>query len=368
MKRNSKKCYLVLADGTVYEGKSFGAVGSTLGEVVFTTSMTGYIETLTDPSYYGQLVVQTFPLIGNYGVIPQDSESEKPQLRGYIVREWCEVPSNFRCQGDIDTFLKANNIIGLYDIDTRSLTRRLRSVGVMNGAIVESKEDITPGLIEKLQQETVKDAVPSVSPQKPVSIDEQPDFKYKVAIWDLGSKANIERILRSNGCDVVRVSCKATAEEIAALNVDGIVISNGPGDPVDNPEVIKEVGNWLEYKVPTFGICMGHLVMALSQGCKTEKLKYGHRGENQPVREYPGGELYITSQNHGYAVCLDGMPAHVKLLYENVSDKTCEGLSYQGYPAFSVQFHPEAAGGPLDTEFLFQRFIDLMGGDGNAAE
>lgn len=367
MKLNSKKRYLLLADGTVYQGKAFGADGSTLGEVVFTTNMTGYLETLTDPSYYGQIVVQTFPLIGNYGVIPSDMESEKPQLRGYIVREWCDVPSNFRCEGDIDTFLKDNNVIGLWDIDTRSLTRKIRSYGVLNGAIVDSIEDITEELKQKLQTEIVKHAVPSVSPQPSVS-GKPSTPKYKVALWDLGAKANIERELQRRDCAVVRVSNEATAEDIAALNVDGVLISNGPGDPVDNPKVIKEVGRWLEKKVPTFGICLGHQMMALSQGCKTEKLKYGHRGGNQPVRQYPNGELYITSQNHGYTVSLDGLPDHVKLLFENVSDKTCEGLTYQGYPAFSVQFHPEASSGPLDTGFLFQRFIDMMGGRDNAPE
>ncbi|MDO4542516.1 MAG: carbamoyl phosphate synthase small subunit, partial [Bacillota bacterium] len=245
MKLNCKKRYLLLADGTVYEGKAFGADGETVGEVVFTTNMTGYLETLTDPSYYGQIVVQTFPLIGNYGVIPPDKESGKPQLRGYIVREWCEFPSNFRCEGDIDTFLKVNNIIGLWDIDTRSLTRKIRSYGVMNGAIVETKEAITDELKNKLQGITVREAVSSVSPQPPVKTEVSVP-RFKVALWDLGAKANIERELRSHGCEVVRVSCQATADDIAKLNVDGVLISNGPGDPVDNPFVIEQVGLWLE--------------------------------------------------------------------------------------------------------------------------
>ncbi|MEG1478345.1 MAG: carbamoyl phosphate synthase small subunit [Clostridiales bacterium] len=367
MKRNSKNCYLVLADGTIYPGKSFGARGDTLGEVVFTTAMTGYMETLTDPSYYGLIVVQTFPLIGNYGVITPDCESEKPLVRGYIVREWCEVPSNFRNEGDIDTFLKSNNIIGLYDIDTRALTRRLRVQGVMNGAIVEDKAEINDALFAKLNAYKVESGVETVSPQKSLGLKPE-NPKYKVALWDLGAKNNMERELVARDCEVIHLPSTVTAEEIAALNVDGVLVTNGPGDPELNPDVIKEMAKWMDKKIPTMGICLGHQIMALAQGCKTEKLKYGHRGENQPVREIPNGKLYITSQNHGYTVSSQDLPHHVKVLYENVSDGTCEGLTFEGMPCFSVQFHPEAAGGPLDTAFLFQRFIDLMGGAANATK
>ena len=364
---DKKEIYLVLADGTVYTGKSFGAVAETMGEVVFTTGMTGYLETLTDPSYYGQIVVQTFPLIGNYGVIPSDFESKGPHLKGYIVREWCETPSNFRAEGTLDAFLKERNIVGLYDIDTRSLTRRLRSHGVMNGAIVASKDKITDELLDTLKNFRVVDAVPSVSPQESVG-SEPSKKKYKVALWDFGAKAYIERQLLDRGCDVVRVDCHAKAEDIVALNVDGVLLSNGPVDPADNPEVVVEVGRWLERKMPTLGICLGHQLMALSQGIKTEKLKYGHRGANQPVRELPTGKVFITSQNHGYAVSTRELPPYISPLFENVNDGTCEGLTYQGYPAFSVQFHPEAAGGPLDTTFLFDRFIAMMGGNSDAAK
>lgn len=364
---SKKEIYLVLADGTVYTGKSFGADAETMGEVVFTTGMTGYLETLTDPSYYGQIVVQTFPLIGNYGVIPSDFESKGPQLKGYIVREWCEAPSNFRADGTLDSFLKERNIVGLYDIDTRSLTRRLRSHGVMNGAIVASKDKITDELLEALKNFRVENAVPSVSPQEPIAAP-QGEKKYKVALWDFGAKAYIERQLLDRGCDVIRIDCRAKAEDIDALNVDGVLLSNGPGDPADNPDIIREVGHWLERKVPTLGICLGHQLMALSQGVKTEKLKYGHRGANQPVRELPTGNVYITSQNHGYAASTKNLPPHVKPLFVNVNDGTCEGLAYDGLPAFSVQFHPEASGGPLDTVFLFDRFIAMMGGNSDAAE
>lgn len=364
---SNKEIYLVLADGTVYTGKSFGANAETMGEVVFATGMTGYLETLTDPSYYGQIVVQTFPLIGNYGVIPSDFESKGPHLKGYVVRQWCETPSNFREDGTLDAFLKERNIVGLYDIDTRSLTRRLRSHGVMNGAIVVSRDKITDELFEELKNFRVKEAVPSVSPQQP-TVAPGGEKRFKVALWDFGAKANIERELFNRGCNVVRVDCRATAEEIEALNVDGVLLSNGPGDPMDNPDAIREVGRWVEKKIPTFGICLGHQLLALSQGAKTEKLKYGHRGANQPVRELPGGNVYITSQNHGYAVSWERLPKHAKPLFENVSDSTCEGLIYEGLPAFSVQFHPEASAGPLDTAFLFDRFIAMMGGDDNAAK
>lgn len=366
----SKDIYLLLADGTVYKGKSFGADGETLGEVVFTTGMVGYLETLTDPSYYGQIVVQTFPLIGNYGVIPADFESNTPRVKGYIVREWCDTPSNFRSEGDIDTLLKEKNIIGLYDIDTRALTRKLRSVGVMNGMITTDLAD-KEAKLEQIRAYRIQGGVEATTAAE--NIVETPENpKYKIALWDLGAKHNIIKELMKRNCEVISVPAHTTADEIAALNVDGLMISNGPGDPADNRDVITEIGRWVKKQIPTCGICLGHQLLALSQGARTEKLKYGHRGGNQPVRDLPSGKIYISSQNHGYAVASDSLPEGAKLLYENVNDGTCEGIIYSNFPAFSVQFHPEAASGPKDPGFLFDRFLNMViaakGGKDHAAE
>ncbi len=367
----SKEIYLLLADGTSYKGKSFGAEGETLGEVVFTTGMVGYLETLTDPSYYGQIVVQTFPLIGNYGVIPADFESKYPRLKGYIVREWCEVPSNFRSEGEINTYLKEKNIIGLYDIDTRSLTRKLRSYGVMNGMITDSLED-KEAKLAKIRAYQIKDGVEATTAAENIIEKPEGEIRYRIALWDLGVKYNIVKELKKRGCEVISVPADSSAEEIAALDVDGLVLSNGPGDPADNPEIIKEIGLWAEKKIPTCGICLGHQLLALSQGAKTIKLKYGHRGGNQPVRDLETGKIFITSQNHGYAVDGDSLPENTELSYENVNDGTCEGLRYKNMPAFSVQFHPEAASGPHDPCFLFDRFIEMIdaakGGKDNASK
>ena len=370
MKRDAKKIYLVLADGTVIAGKSFGAAGDVVGEVVFTTGMTGYLETLTDPSYYGQIVVQTFPLIGNYGVIPADFESKKPQVQGYIVREWCDTPSNFRCEGDIDALLKANGIIGLCDIDTRSLTRKLRSAGVMNGMITENLDNMEEKFAA-IRSYRVRDAVAAVTRRDEDDMKPEKVCR-RVALWDFGAKGNIAKELVKRGCEVVAVPAEATADEIAALNVDGLMLSNGPGDPAENTGIIAEISRWTKKQIPTFGICLGHQLLALSEGARTEKLKYGHRGANQPVREVPTGNILITSQNHGYAVSNESLPDHAELLYENVNDNTCEGIAYRDFPAFSVQFHPEACAGPLDPGFLFDRFVEMMdtakGGKDNAAE
>ena len=366
----SKEIYLLLADGTVYQGKSFGAEGETLGEVVFTTGMVGYLETLTDPSYYGQIVVQTFPLIGNYGVIPEDFESHYPQVKGYIVREWCDTPSNFRSEGDIDTFLKEKNIIGLYDIDTRALTRKLRSVGVMNGMITTDLTD-KESKLEKIRAYRIQGGVEATTAKENI-IEAPENPKYKIALWDLGAKHNIVKELMRRDCEVISVPAHTTADEIEALGVDGLMLSNGPGDPADNRDIITEIGRWVKKQIPTCGICLGHQLLALSQGARTEKLKYGHRGGNQPVRDLTNGRIYISSQNHGYAVAADSLPEGAKLLYENVNDGTCEGILYTKFPAFSVQFHPEAASGPKDPGFLFDRFLDMVitakGGRDHAAE
>jgi len=351
--------YIVLENGQVFKGKPFGAAREVVGELVFTTGMTGYLETLTDPSYYGQIVVQTFPLIGNYGIIPSDFESASPQLTAYIVREWCQVPSNFRSEGELDTFLKDHNIVGVCGIDTRELTKIIREVGVMNAKITTSLEDLDKVLAD-IKNYRIRDAVGSVSTRE-VWVAKGVPEGYKVVLWDFGAKDTIRRELLKRGCEVTTVPADITAEGILSLKPDGVMLSNGPGDPADNQEIIGEVAKLCKSGVPIFGICLGHQLLALAQGAKTSKLKYGHRGGNQPVKDLNTGRVYITSQNHGYAVVADILPPYAHLSLLNVNDGTCEGISYQTMPAFSVQFHPEAAAGPKDTNYLFDQFIDLMG-------
>lgn len=354
----SRAAYLILENGTVFEGKAFGAEKETTGELVFTTAMTGYLETLTDPSYFGQVVIQTFPLIGNYGVIPSDFESDSPSLKGYIVREWCQVPSNFRCEGDLDTFLKESGIPGIYGIDTRALTRIVREYGVMNCKISYSP-DYTDVELEEIKNYVITDAVESTTTKESERFSaENPELN--VVLMDFGAKHNIGRELVKRGCNITVVPANTTADEIIAMNPDGIMLSNGPGDPAKNTEIIKELKKLCEHKIPIFGICLGHQLLALSQGAKTEKLKYGHRGANQPAKEIATGRVYITSQNHGYAVVSDSLPENGVVSFVNGNDNTCEGVNYTDMPAFSVQFHPEACGGPLDTAFLFDRFINMI--------
>ena len=399
---DTKAC-LVLANGLVFEGRAFGAEGIIIGETVFTTGMNGYLETLTDPSYYGQIVTQTFPLIGNYGDIKQDYESSKCNLRGYIVRQWCEEPSNFRCGGDIDSYLKSQNIIGLYDIDTRKLTKILREVGVMNGMLISGNskdaleafsalndEKKKAALLEKIKSYKIEKAVESVTGsatgvEEPADVVFSESAKYrfvpvtadgtkindekeamkagkgkKVVLWDFGAKANIRRELLKRGLEVVTVPCSYTAEQIMALNPDGVMLSNGPGDPADNVGIIAEIQKLLKTGIPIFGICLGHQLLALANGAQTMKLKYGHRGANQPVKYTKTGRVYITSQNHGYAVKNDSLPEGTIQSFVNTNDGTCEGLTYTKIPAFSVQFHPEACSGPLDANFLFDEFVKLI--------
>ncbi len=353
-----RKAYLILENGQVFEGKSFGYPCESTGELVFTTAMTGYLETLTDPSYYGQIVIQTFPLIGNYGVIPEDFESEKPFLKAYVVRQWCQEPSNFRSEGALDSFLYEHKIPGIYDIDTRALTKIVREYGVMNAKLCLTQTDIEEALAE-LKAYRVADAVASVCGSER-HFSGSPDAAYRVVLWDFGAKGNIERMLLRRRCQVITVPSFTTADEIMSLDPDGLMLSNGPGDPAENTEVIAQLSKLVEHRIPTFGICLGHQLLALSQGAKTEKLKYGHRGANQPVIDKTAGKIYITSQNHGYAVVSSTLPGCAFESFANVNDGTCEGVKYTGIPAFSVQFHPEACGGPLDTGFLFDEFITLM--------
>lgn len=352
------KIYLTLENGKIFEGESFGAVGEVIGETVFTTSMTGYLETLTDPSYFGQIVVQTFPLIGNYGVIPADFESNKVNVQAYIVREWCQYPSNFRCEDDIDTFLKAQNIIGMYGIDTRELTKLIRENGVLNGMISLRKPSERD--MERIKKYTVKNAVAGVTCNKTQMFGKG---KYNVVLMDFGCKRNIINCLADKNCRVYIVPSYTSAEEILKLAPDGIMLSNGPGDPSENIDIINQLKILVKSKIPIFGICLGHQLLALANGGKTQKLKYGHRGGNQPVLDVERDRIYITSQNHGYAVVNGSIPKKTGYVsHINLNDHTCEGIRYYNSPAFSVQFHPEAASGPLDTQYLFDNFISLMEG------
>ncbi len=358
------KAYLILENGTVFEGASIGAQGESIGEVVFTTAMVGYMETITDPSYYGQIVTQTFPLIGNYGAMKIDSESGKPELSGYIVRELCTDGSNFRKEEELDEFLKRNNVVGISGVDTRALTRIIRESGVMNGMISSSKSKLDEKL-EKLKKYKVEKAVENTS-SKDVHVMNE-NGAHRVVLWDFGAKANIERELIKRDCTVIRVPYSATAEEILSYKPDGIMLSNGGGNPADNVGIVAELRKLSEKKIPTFGICLGHQLLALSMGGKTVKLKYGHRGANQPVKDLATGKVFITSQNHGYAVDEKSLKsADAEIRFTNANDFTCEGVDYKSIPAFSVQFHPEACGGPEDTEFLFDRFIGLMEDNKNA--
>ena len=356
-----KKAYLMLADGQVFEGRSFGAEGTVIGEVVFTTGLTGYQETLTDPSYYGQIVTQTFPLIGNYGVNSQDNESAKSYVTGYIVREWCNAPSNFRCEGNINDFLKDHNIVGINNIDTRRLTRTIREVGVMNGVI--TTEDVyakKEELLEKIRAFSVRDAVKSVTNTETLTYEPE-EKKYRVVLFDFGYKRNIRQELIKRGCEVIVVPANTTAEQVKELAPDGIMLSNGPGDPAENVEIIENIKDIEKLGIPIFGICLGHQLMALANGGRTEKLKYGHRGANQPVIDLESGLTYVTSQNHGYAVIGDSIDSSVgQVSHINANDKTCEGIRYTSVNAFTVQFHPEAHGGPLDTSYLFDEFVKNM--------
>lgn len=353
-----KTGYLVLENGKVFRGERFGAQGEMTAEVVFTTGMTGYLETLTDRSYWGQMVVQTFPLIGNYGVIPADFESDAIGPCAYIVKQWCQAPSNFRSQGSLDTFFKEKGVIGLSGIDTRTLTKIIRETGVMNGVITDDPAAVD---FEALKAYRVTGAVKASSTKERYVVRPEGEVKKKIALLDFGLKRNIYRELVKRGAEVTVCPCTTTAGEIQALGVDGIMLSNGPGDPAENVEIIANLREICKLGIPLFGICLGHQLLALAHGFRTEKLKYGHRGANQPVKNLETGRVYISSQNHGYAVVSSSIDSAVaRELFVNVNDSTCEGIRYLDCPAFSVQFHPEACGGPLDTQALFDEFFAMM--------
>ena len=354
------RAFLILEDGTVFAGESIGSTREVISEIVFNTSMTGYLEVLTDPSYAGQAVVMTYPLIGNYGITP-DMESERPWVDGYIVRELSRIPSNFRCEGTIQDFLKEHDIPGICGIDTRALTKILRDKGTMNGMITTNEDYDLDEILPRLAAYTTGDVVSKVTCAAPKVL---PGDGKRVALLDLGAKRNIAKSLNDRGCEVTIYPADTPAETILAGNPDGIMLSNGPGDPKECTEVIKEIKKLYDSDVPIFAICLGHQLMALATGADTHKMKYGHRGGNHPVKALSTGRVYISSQNHGYVVDVDKLdPSIATPAFVNVNDGTNEGLKYTGKNIFTVQFHPEACPGPQDSGYLFDRFIEMMGGD-----
>jgi carbamoyl-phosphate synthase small subunit len=370
---HSMKAILALADGRVFHGKSLGARGEITGEVVFNTSMTGYQEILTDPSYAGEIVTMTYPLIGNYGINLEDVESARPHLAGFVVREACDIPSNWRSKMSLDAYLKENSIVGIQDIDTRALVRHIRDKGAQTG-IISSVENDVQTLVERarLAPSIVgRDLVREVTCKRPYHWTEGPwnlesgyNGKtqapvFKVVAYDFGIKRNILRNLVNIGCDVTVVPADTPAEEVMAMQPDGVFLSNGPGDPEPITYAQENIRKLLG-KTPIFGICLGHQLLSLALGGKTYKLKFGHRGGNQPVRREDGHQVEITSQNHGFAVDASSIRDEAVLTHINLNDNTVEGLEHKKLPAFSVQYHPEASPGPHDARYLFDRFREMM--------
>ncbi len=367
------KAILLLEDGTVFEGKSFGAKTQRCGEVVFNTSMTGYQEILTDPSYHEQIITMTYPLIGNYGTNKEDWESGKIFAAGFIVKENCDYPSSWRNEKSFSDYIKENNIAGLEGIDTRALVKHIRTRGAMRG-IISSDEfniEILRQTLEKYPGLVGRDIVKNVTSKKPYNWDRgvidvldntelKPEIKFKVVAFDYGIKQNILRLLRSHGCQVHVVPAETNAKEVLAEKPDGIFLSNGPGDPAPVSYAIETIRELLG-KVPVFGICLGHQILALALGAKTYKLKFGHRGANHPVKNLRTGQIEITSQNHGFCVDMDSLAGkNVELTHLNLNDNTNEGIYCKKLKAFSVQYHPEASPGPHDSNYLFNDFMELM--------
>lgn len=362
-KGEQMKAFLILEDGTVFTGTSIGSTRDMISEIVFNTSMTGYLEVLTDPSYAGQAVVMTYPLIGNYGITP-DMESLKAWPDGYIVRELSRMPSNFRCEGTIQDFLKKYDIPGIAGVDTRALTKILREKGTMNGMITTNENYDLDEVISKLKNYKVEGVVSKVTCAEKYVLE---GTGKKVALLDLGAKKNIAKSLNDRGCEVTVYPADTTADEIIASNPDGIMLSNGPGDPAECTSIIKEIKKLYETDIPIFAICLGHQLMALATGADTEKMRWGHRGGNHPVKDLKSGRVYISSQNHGYVIKEETIdPDVAEVSFINVNDKTIEGLDYKNKNIRTVQFHPEACPGPQDTAYLFDEFMDRMKGAKNA--
>ena len=352
------KAFLILEDGTVFSGTAIGSPREIISEIVFNTSMTGYLEVLTDPSYAGQAVVMTYPLIGNYGICHEDMESDRPWADGFLVRELSRMPSNFRSRDTIQHFLLEHDIPGIAGIDTRALTKLLRERGTMNGMITTREYSSLEEILPKIREYTPKGVVRKVTcREKHVLMGDG----FRVALMDFGAKRNIARSLNQRGCQVTVYPAYTKAEEILADEPDGIMLSNGPGDPKECTEIITELKKLYRTDIPTFAICLGHQLMALATGADTYKLKYGHRGGNHPVKDLETGRVYISSQNHGYVVDETSLDESVaRPAFVNVNDGTNEGLSYVGKNLFTVQFHPEACPGPRDSAYLFDRFLKMM--------
>lgn len=373
-----KPAMLALESGAVYSGHSFGAEGEVDGEVCFNTSMTGYQEILTDPSYRGQIVTMTYPQIGNYGVNDSDLENAAPHLAGFVVKENSRIASNFRSQGSLDAYLKKHNVVGLAGIDTRSLVRHIRSRGALKGVIstvdlnpesLVAKAKASPGLVGR---DVVREVLPSQSTRWTEGMGDWADLpgfssdtlaasdrRYRVVALDFGMKWNIPRLLHEVGCDVTVLPGSATSQEVLSHSPEGVFLSNGPGDPEPLEYAINTIRELLP-QTPVFGICLGHQLLGLASGAKTFKLKFGHRGANQPVLNCQSGRVEITAQNHGFAVDEATLPADLEITHRNLNDNTVAGVKHRKYPAFSVQYHPEASSGPHDSRYLFKQFRDLM--------
>ncbi|WP_407066681.1 glutamine-hydrolyzing carbamoyl-phosphate synthase small subunit [Faecalibaculum rodentium] len=355
---------LILEDGSVYRGQGFGSDELKTGELVFNTSMTGYQEILTDNSYCGQIVMMTYPLIGNYGINRDDYESIEPAVFGFVTRDLCQSPNNWRSQETLDDFLKAHNIPGIYDVDTRAITRKLRNKGTMRAMMANPDTDIEAAVKQLQETDYLHDQVARVSSSKIFPI---PNRGHKVVLMDFGAKLGIVRELSRRGCDLIVVPWDTDAQTILSYHPDGVMLSNGPGDPEDVPQAIETIRQ-LMGKTVIFGICLGHQLISLACGAKTYKLKFGHRGANHPVVDLETGKVDITSQNHGFAVDIDSLAdTKLELTHKALNDGSCEGVRHKELPVFSVQFHPEASAGPEDTAYLFDKFVAMMDKEGRHA-
>lgn len=350
-----KKVYLTLQNGKVFQGYAFGADGDTTGELVFSTGMVGYIETLTDPANFGQIVVQTFPLIGNYGMITSDVESEKAWVSAYVVREICDQPSNFRTEGDLDAYLKAQGVVGICGVDTRQLTKILREEGAMNARI--TAKPLSEEEMKELANDRIQNAVKTVAPTKKMVYGDE-NAKYIIAFWNFGSRASAIRHFVEKDCKVVSFPATATAQDILSISPDGIVIGDGLGDPAENVEILEEIKKVLGKK-PVYGMGLGHQLVALALGAKTQKQKYGHRGSNQPVKCTECGKVYISAQNHGFEVVTDSIKCG-RVKFVNVNDNSCEGIDYDDLNAFTTQFIPECCGIGYVENPLYNKFFAMM--------